>query len=75
MAASFLDLHLETDSESQFKSTVIDKTDYIDLPIVTFSFRFNNISSAPVFIVYAYQLIRYSRTGVSIRIFLIEGVC
>jgi len=52
MSASFLDLHLETDSENQLKLTVIDKKDYFDLPIVTFPFIFNNISSAHAFRVY-----------------------
>jgi hypothetical protein len=60
-SASYLNLHLEIDSEDLLKTKLYDKRDYINFPIVNFPFICGNIPAAPVYGVYISQLIRYSR--------------
>ena len=47
-SASYLDLHLEIDSEGRLRTKLYDKIDYFNLPIVNLSFICSNIPAAPV---------------------------
>ena len=56
---SYLDLHLEIDSEGRLKTKPYDKRDDLNFPIVNFPFICNNNPAAPAYGVYISQLIRY----------------
>ena len=58
--ASYLDLHLEIDSEGSLR-TKFNKRDDFNFPFVNFPFICSNISAAPAYGVYISQLIRYFR--------------
>jgi hypothetical protein len=57
MSASYLDLHLEIDSEEQLRMKLYDKRDDFNCPIVNFPFICSNIQAAPAYGVYISQLI------------------
>jgi hypothetical protein len=69
-SASYLDLHLEIDSERRLRTKHYDKRDDFKFPIVNFPFICNNIPVAPAYGVYISQLIRYSRPCGSYQDFL-----
>ena len=69
-SASYLDLHLETDSEGRLGTKLYDKRDDFNFPIVNFPFICSNISAAPAYGEYISQLIRYSRACGSYQDFL-----
>ena len=69
-SASYLDIHLEIDSEGRIRTKLYDKSDYFNLPIVNFPYICSNIPAAPAYGVYISQLIRYSRAGGSYKDFL-----
>ena len=50
--ASYLDLHLEVDSEGRLRTKLYDKRDNFNLPIVNFPFICSNIPAAPAYGVY-----------------------
>ena len=56
--ASYIDLHLEIDSEGQLRTKLYDKRDYFNFPIVNFPFICSNIPAAPAYWVYLSQIIR-----------------
>jgi hypothetical protein len=56
-SASYLDLHLEIDSEEQLRMKLYDKRDDFNCPIVNFPFICSNIQAAPAYGVYISQLI------------------
>ena len=58
--ASFLDLHLEMDSEGRLRTKLYDKRDDFNFPIVDTPFIDSSILAASVYWVYMCQLIRYS---------------
>ena len=60
-SASYLDLHLEIDTQGELSTKLYDKRDDFNFPIVNFPFLCGNIPSAPAYGVYVSQLIRYSR--------------
>jgi hypothetical protein len=60
-SASYIDLHLEIDSDGRLRTKPYDKRDDFDFPIVKFPFICSNIPAAPAYGVYMSQLIRYSR--------------
>ena len=60
-SASYLDLHLEIDSEGWFRTKFYDKRDDFNFPIVNFPFICSYIPAAPEYGVYISYLIRYSR--------------
>ena len=60
-SASYLDLHLEIDSEGRLRTKLYDKRDDFNFPIVNFPFLCSNIPAAPVYGVYISLLIQYSR--------------
>ena len=60
-SASYLDLHLEIDSDEHLRTKPYDKRDDFNFPIVNFPFICSNIPAAPAYAVYISQLIRYSR--------------
>ena len=53
-SASYLDLHIEIDSEGQFRTKLYNKKDDFNFPIVNFPFICSNIPAAPAYEVYMY---------------------
>jgi hypothetical protein len=72
-SASYLDLHLEIDSEGWLRTKLYDKRDDFNFPIVNFPFMCCNIPAAHAHIVYISQWIRYSRDCGSYHDFLDRG--
>jgi hypothetical protein len=68
--ASYLDLHLEIDSEGRLWTKLYDKRNYFNFPIVNFPFICSNMPAAPVYRIYISQLIRYSDACGSYQDFL-----
>jgi hypothetical protein len=60
-SASYLDLHLEIDSEGRLRTKPYNKRDDLNFPIVNFPFICSNIPAALAYGVYISQMIRYSR--------------
>ena len=73
-SASYLDLHLEIDSEGPLRTKLYDKRDDFNFPIVNFPFICSNIPAAPAYGVYISQMIRYSRACGSYQDFLDRGL-
>ena len=73
-SASYLNLHLEMDSEGWLRTKLYDKRDDFNFPIVHFPFICSNIPAAPAYGVYISQLIRYSRACGSYVDFLDRGL-
>ena len=73
-SASYLDLHLEIDSEGRLRTKLYDKRDDFNFPIVNFLFICSNIPAAPAYGVYISRLIRYSRACGSYHDFLDRGL-
>jgi hypothetical protein len=73
-SASYLDLHLEIDSEGRLRTKLYDKRDAFNFPIVNFPFICSNIPAAPAYGIYVSQMIRYSRACGSYRDFLDIGL-
>jgi hypothetical protein len=73
-SASYLDLHLEIDSEDRFRTQLYDKRDDFNFPIVNSPFICSNIPAAPAYGVYISQMIRYSRACSSYQDFLDRGL-
>ena len=71
-SASYLDLHLEIDSEREREGEAVKnyKRDEFNFPIVNFSFICSNIPAAPAYGVCTSQLIRYSGACDSYKDFL-----
>ena len=61
MSASYLDLHLEIDSEGRLRTKHYDKRDDFNFPIVNFPFICSNIPAAPAYGVYISHMLRNSR--------------
>jgi hypothetical protein len=62
--ASYLDIHLDIDSEGRLRTKHYDKRDDFNFPIVNFPFICSNIRAAPAYGVYISQLIRYKLNGI-----------
>jgi hypothetical protein len=60
-SASYIDLHLEIDSEGRLRTNLYDKRDDFYFPIVNFSFICSKIPVAPAYGEHFPQSIRYSR--------------
>ena len=81
-SASYLNLHLEIDSEGRLRTKLYDKRDDFNFPIVNIPFICSNIPVAPAYGVYIYlsiylsiyQMIRYSRACGSYQDFLDRGL-
>ena len=56
-SASYLDLHLEIDSEGRLRTKNYDKGDDFNFPIVNLPFICSNIPAAPAYGVYISQMI------------------
>ena len=56
-SASYLDLHLEIDSEGRLRTKLYDKRDNFNFPIVNFPFICSSIPEAPAYGVYISQMI------------------
>ena len=73
-SASYLDLHLEIDSEGRLRTKPYNKKDDFNFPIVNFPFICSNIPAALAYGVYISQLIRYSRACSSYQDVLDRGL-
>jgi hypothetical protein len=73
-STSYLDLHLEIDSEGRIRTKLYDKRDDFNFPIVNIPFICSNIPSRPAYGVYISQMIRYSRACGSYQDFLDRGL-
>ena len=73
-SASYLDLHLEIDSDGWLRTKLYDKRDDFDFHIVNFPSICSNIPVAPAYGVYISQIIRYSRACGSYQDFLDRGL-
>jgi hypothetical protein len=73
-SASYLDLHLEMDSEWRLRTKLYNKRDDFNFPIVNIPFICSNIPAAPAYGVYISQLIRYSRACGSYQDFHDRGL-
>ena len=73
-SASYLDLHLEIDSEGRLRTKPYNKKDDFNFPIVNFPFICSNIPAALAYGVYISQMIRYSRACGSYQDFLDRGL-
>jgi hypothetical protein len=67
-------LYLEIDSDGRLRTTLYDKRDDFNFPIVNFLFICSSIPAAPAYGVYISQLIQYSRTCGSYQKFLDRGL-
>ena len=74
MSASYLDIHIEIDSEGWLRTKLYDKRYDFNVPIVNFPFICSSIPAAPAYWVYTSQLIRYSRAYGSYQDFLDRGL-
>jgi hypothetical protein len=59
--ASYLDLHLDIDSEGRLRTKLYDTREDFNFPIVNFPFICSNIPATPAYGVYISQFMRYSR--------------
>ena len=73
-SASYLDLHLEIDSEGRLRTKPYNKKDDFNFPIVNFPFICSNIPAALAYGVYISQMIRYSRACGSYKDVLDRGL-
>jgi hypothetical protein len=73
-SASYLDLHLDLDSEGRLRTKLYDRRDDFNFPIVNFPFICSKIPAAPAYEVYISQKIRYSRACGSYQDFLDSGL-
>jgi hypothetical protein len=73
-SASYLDIHLEFDSEGRLRTKLYDKRDDFNFPIVNFPFICSNIPAPPAYGVYISQWIRYSKACGSYQDFLDRGL-
>jgi hypothetical protein len=73
-ADSYLDEHLEIDSEGRLRTKLHDKRYDFNFPIVSIPFICSNILAAPVYGVCISQLIRYTKACCSYHDFLDRGL-
>ena len=73
-SASYLDLHLEIDSEGRLRTKLYDKEMILIFPSFNFPFICSNIPASPAYGVYISQLIRHSRACGSYQDFLDRGL-
>ena len=62
-SASYLDLHLEINSEERLRTKLFDKRDDFNFPIVNFPFICSKIPAVPVYRVFISQMIYYRPCG------------
>jgi hypothetical protein len=74
LSASYIDIHLEIDSEGRFRTHLCDKRYYLNHPIVNFPFICTSIPVAPAYRGYISQLIRHSSACVSYHDFPHRGL-
>ena len=72
-SASYLGIHLKTDSETRLRTNLYVKRDYFNLLIVNFPFIRSNIPATPTYGVCIFQLIRHSGADGSYHDFLDRG--
>jgi hypothetical protein len=58
-STSYIDKHIEIESEGRLRTKIYDKRDDFNFPIVNFSAICSNIPAAPAYIIYISLLIRY----------------
>jgi hypothetical protein len=70
---SYLDLHIEIHNGRRLKTKVYEKRNDFTFPIVNFPFIRSNIPASSAYLVYAPQLIRYSRNCAQNSDFLVRA--
>ena len=70
-SASYLDLLLSIESDSQLRASLYDKRDDFNFHITNFPFLGSNIPSSPAYGVFISQLIRYARACSSYECFIL----
>ena len=73
-SASYLDPHIEVDSEGRLRMKLHDKRDDFKIPIMNFPFICSNIATPPAYGVFISQMMRYSRACGSYQDFLDRGL-
>jgi hypothetical protein len=73
-SASYLDIHIENDSEGRLKPKHYDTRDDFNFLIVNFPFICSKIPAAPAYGVYIPQIMRYSRACGSYQDVLERGL-
>ena len=74
-STSYLDLHIEIESEGRLKTKLYDKRYVVNFPIVNFSFICSNIPAAPAYGVISLSWFDIPELVVPMRITLIVGCC
>jgi hypothetical protein len=74
MSTSYLDLHLEIDSEGRLRTKLYDKRDDFNIPIVNFRIMRSTFPAA-AYGIYITQMMRYSRACGSYQDVLDRGCC
>ena len=74
MSVSYLDPHLEIDSEGWLRTKLYDKRDDFNFPIVNFPCICSNSPAAPAYRVYISQMMRYFRVCGSYQDFFDGGL-
>ena len=72
-SASYLDLLLSIDSDSQMRTSLYDKRDDFNFHITNFPFLNSIIPSSPAYGVFISQLIRYARASSSYEYFILRA--
>ena len=72
-SASYLDLLLSIERDSQLHTSIYDKRDDFNFHITNFPFLSSNIPSSPAYGVFISQLIRYSRACSSYECFILRA--
>ena len=73
-SASYLNLLLSIESDSQLRTSLYDKRDDFNFPHITnFPFLSSNIPSSPAYGVFISQLIRYARACSSYECFILRA--
>jgi arginine deiminase len=74
MSTSYLDLHLEIESEGLLRTKLHDNRDDFNIPIVNFRFKRDTFPAA-AYGLYISQMIRYSRAYGPYQVVLDRGCC
>ena len=68
-----MDLRLEVDGNHKLSTSLFDKRDDFNFPIVNFTFIGSNIPASPAYGVFVSQLIRYARANSRYQDFIHRG--
>ena len=72
-SASYLDIHLEMDNKGKLCTSLFDKRDDFNFPIINFPVLSSNIPASPAYGVFVSQMIRYARACSNYQEFLVRA--